>query len=102
SDLDLFIEESKSKFGPSGQSNQYDGTLQGVLSPHIDFARGYATYAKLWRESEQDLDGIEQVVILGTDHSGGLGSITPTMQNYQTPYSELETDLEGVRLIEAA
>ena len=102
SDLDLFFEESKSKFEPSGQSKNYAGTLQGVLSPHIDFARGYATYAKLWKESEQDLDGIEQVVILGTDHSGGLGSITPTMQNYQTPYSELETDLEGIKLIEAA
>ena len=102
SDLDLFIEESKSKFKPSGQSDEYDGALQGLLSPHIDFARGYATYAELWKESEEDLDGIEQVVILGTDHSGGLGSITPTMQNYQTPYSELETDLEGIKLIETA
>lgn len=102
SDLDLFIEESKSKFKRSGQSDEYDGVLQGLLSPHIDFARGYATYAELWKESEEDLDGIEQVVILGTDHSGGLGSITPTMQNYQTPYSELETDLEGIKLIETA
>ena len=102
SDLDLFIEESKSKFKRSGQSDEYDGILQGLLSPHIDFARGYATYAELWKESEEDLDGIEQVVILGTDHSGGLGSITPTMQNYQTPYSELETDLEGIKLVETA
>ena len=102
SDLDLFIEESKSKFKRAGQSDEYDGVLQGLLSPHIDFARGYATYAELWKESEEDLDGIEQVVILGTDHSGGLGSITPTMQNYQTPYSELETDLEGIKLIETA
>ena len=102
SDLDLFIEESKSKFKRSGQSDEYDGVLQGLLSPHIDFARGYATYAELWKESEEDLDGIEQVVILGTDHSGGLGSITPTMQNYQTPYSELETDLEGIKLVETA
>ena len=102
SDLDLFIEESKSKFKRSGQSDEYDGVLQGLLSPHIDFARGYGTYAELWKESEEDLDGIEQVVILGTDHSGGLGSITPTMQNYQTPYSELETDLEGIKLVETA
>jgi|TARA_B110000263_G_scaffold190841_1_gene168644 AmmeMemoRadiSam system protein B len=102
SDLDLFIEESKSKFKRSGQSDAYDGVLQGLLSPHIDFARGYGTYAELWKESEEDLDGIEQVVILGTDHSGGLGSITPTMQNYQTPYSELETDLEGIKLVETA
>jgi AmmeMemoRadiSam system protein B len=102
SDLDLFIEESKSKFRRSGQSDKYDGALQGLLSPHIDFARGYATYAELWKESEENLDGIEQVVILGTDHTGGLGSITPTMQNYQTPYSELETDLEGIKLVEAA
>ena len=102
SDLDLFIKESKARFEASDKAEQYQGDIQGLLSPHIDFARGYATYAELWKESEGHLEDIEQVILLGTDHSGGLGSITPTMQNYQTPYSDLETDLTGIKLLESA
>ncbi|MBS21441.1 MAG: AmmeMemoRadiSam system protein B [Chloroflexi bacterium] len=102
SDLDLFITESKSRFESSDKSEKYHGDIQGLLSPHIDFARGYSTYAELWKESEGLLDEIEQVIILGTDHNGGLGSITPTKQNYQTPYSSLETDLDGIKLLESA
>ena len=101
-DLDLFIKESKSRFERSDKAEKYQGDIQGLLSPHIDFARGYATYAELWKESEGHLEDIEQVILLGTDHSGGLGSITPTMQNYQTPYSDLETDLTGIKLLESA
>ena len=102
SDLDLFIKESKARFEASEKAEEYQGDIQGLLSPHIDFARGYATYAELWKESEGHLEDIEQVILLGTDHSGGLGSITPTMQNYQTPYSDLETDLTGIKLLESA
>ena len=102
SDLDLFIKESKARFEASDKAEEYQGDIQGLLSPHIDFARGYATYAELWKESEGHLEDIEQVILLGTDHSGGLGSITPTMQNYQTPYSDLETDLTGIKLLESA
>ena len=102
SDFDLFITESKSRFESSDKSEKYHGDIQGLLSPHIDFARGYSTYAELWKESEGLLDEIEQVIILGTDHNGGLGSITPTKQNYQTPYSSLETDLDGIKLLESA
>jgi len=102
SDLDLFITESKSRFESSDKSEKYHGDIQGLLSPHIDFARGYSTYAELWKESEGLLDEIEQVIILGTDHNGGLASITPTKQNYQTPYSSLETDLDGIKLLESA
>ena len=102
SDLDLFITESKSRFDSSDKGEKYHGDIQGLLSPHIDFARGYSTYAELWKESEGLLDEIEQVIILGTDHNGGLASITPTKQNYQTPYSSLETDLDGIKLLESA
>ena len=102
SDLNLFITESKSKFERSGKADKHQGNIQGLLSPHIDFARGFATYAQLWKECEGHLDDIEQVVILGTDHTGGLGSITPTVQNYQTPYSDIETDIAGIKLLESA
>lgn len=101
-DLDLFIQKSKDQFETSNNSDNYDGSLQGLLSPHIDFARGYATYGELWKEAGGQLHDVEQVVILGTDHTGGLGSITPTLQNYQTPYSEIETDRAGIEILQTA
>ena len=30
-------------------------------------------------------------IIFGTDHSGGLGKVTPTRQSYATPYGVLPT-----------
>ena len=78
------------------------GSLVGMLCPHIDYNRGHATYAELWSHAEADLSEIETVVILGTDHYGGLGRITPTVQSYSTPYGTLETDTEVVdRLADA-
>lgn len=72
------------------------GALVGMLCPHIDYARGHKTYAELWQRAKPSLDEVELVVILGTDHSGGLGMITPTRQSYFTPYGVLPTDTEIV------
>ena len=67
-----------------------------MVCPHIDYNRGHATYAKLWGQAEADLDSVELAIALGTDHQGGLARITPTRQNYATPYGTLPTDGETV------
>ena len=78
------------------------GDLVGMLCPHIDYNRGHSTYAELWRGIEPDLSDVETVVVLGTDHHGGQGQLTPTVQNYSTPYGTLETDTDIVnRLADA-
>lgn len=66
--------------------------LVGILSPHIDYQRGWAVYAKTWGMAAPALHDIDTVVILGTDHQGGPGSITLTRQNYATPWGSLPTD----------
>jgi AmmeMemoRadiSam system protein B len=68
------------------------GDLVGMVCPHIDYNRGGLSYARLWEAAAPDLEDIDLVVILGTDHSGGPGMITPTRQNYRTPYGVLTTD----------
>ncbi len=79
-----------------------EGDLVGMLCPHIDYNRGHATYAELWRGIEPDLSDVETVVVLGTDHYGGQGQVTPTVQNYSTPYGTMETDTDVVnRLADA-
>ena len=72
------------------------GSLVGMVCPHIDYARGYLTYAELWQRAEPYLDEVELAIILGTDHSGGPGTLTPTRQSYATPHGVLPTDVDIV------
>lgn len=94
--LQATIDEWCRRFPPDTPVKRPEGELAGMLCPHIDYNRGHATYAKLWQQAEDDLADIELVIVLGTDHQGGLGRITPTLQNYRAPYGTLRTDRETV------
>lgn len=69
---------------------------QGValLSPHIDYTRGSAVYAQIWKRAAQAAQEADVAVLLGTDHFGD-DPITLTRQHYATPYGTLPTD-QGV------
>jgi len=64
----------------------------GLLSPHIDYARGGPVYAGVWTALQPALQEVERVVILGTDHAGGEGRLTLTRQHYASPLGVLPTD----------
>ena len=68
----------------------WDG--RGIVSPHIDFDRGGDVYAKVWGAAEAAVLDADLVIIFGTDHYGGLGTITLTEQAYATPYGILPRD----------
>ena len=76
--------------------------LRGMVCPHIDYERGNATYARLWQRCAPALEEVELVILLGTDHSGGPGALTPTRQDYATPFGALPTDREVVDGLAAA
>ncbi|MDQ3702641.1 MAG: AmmeMemoRadiSam system protein B, partial [Chloroflexota bacterium] len=78
------------------------GTASGVLSPHIDFARGGSLYAGTWTAALPAVASAEVVVIFGTDHAGSAGRLTPTRQHYSTPWGPLPTDLNAVDAVAAA
>jgi len=64
---------------------------RGLVSPHIDYARGGPLYARVWRRAAEMVRAADLVVVLGTDHSGGPGRITLTRQHYATPFGVLPT-----------
>ena len=100
--LEVAIEGWCSNVNSRASSDRLKGDLVGMLCPHIDYSRGHATYAELWRDIRPDLAEVETVVVLGTDHHGGQGQLTPTVQNYSTPYGTLDTDTDIVnRLADA-
>jgi AmmeMemoRadiSam system protein B len=65
--------------------------VRGLLTPHIDYARGGPVYAAVWGEAAESIENAELAVILGTDHWGSDGTFTLTRQNYATPYGVLPT-----------
>ncbi|MCK5922857.1 MAG: AmmeMemoRadiSam system protein B, partial [Methylococcales bacterium] len=70
------------------------GNWQGraLVSPHIDYQRGHATYAQVWARAAAAAQAADLVLIFGTDHKGDAASITLTRQPYATPYGILPTD----------
>jgi hypothetical protein len=76
--------------------------LRGLISPHIDYARGGPVYATAWRAASAAVAEAELVVVFGTDHTGGLGRLTLTRQSYATPFGILPTDLPAVEALAAA
>ncbi len=69
---------------------------RGIISPHIDYQRGGPTYAQVWASSAEAIREAELVIIFGTDHNGGAGTITLTQQNYASPLGMMPTDMELV------
>ncbi|MBM4406049.1 MAG: AmmeMemoRadiSam system protein B [Chloroflexi bacterium] len=63
----------------------------GVISPHIDYHRGWKTYAQVWSQAAPAIAEAELVVIFGTDHAGSAGRLTLTRQSYATPWGILPT-----------
>ncbi len=75
---------------------------RGIVSPHIDYERGGEVYAEVWNQAANGIIDAELVLIFGTDHNGGPGTITLTKLPYTTPYGVLETDLELISKLEKA
>jgi AmmeMemoRadiSam system protein B len=73
-------------------TNGYVWRGRGIVSPHIDYRRGGPVYAAVWQRSRQALAEADMVVILGTDHNGGAGTLTLTTQPYATPFGVLPSD----------
>lgn len=75
---------------------------RGVLTPHIDFARGAAVYARVWKRAAEMARQANLAIILGTDHHGGENLLTLTRQHYATPYGVLPTAQDVVNAMAEA
>ncbi len=73
----------------AGAAEGVDAGIVGLISPHIDYARGGPVYAALWRRAASALRAADIVVIFGTDHTGSPGTLTLTRQAYATPWGVL-------------
>lgn len=75
---------------------------RGIVSPHIDYGRGGTVYSQVWQGAEEAILNADLVLIFGTDHYGGLNTITLTKQAYATPYGVLPAEVTLVDKLAAA
>lgn len=102
-ELSAQLDEWARRFAPDDAlASKPSGDLVAMICPHIDYERGHATYAKLWRMAKDDLADVELAIILGTDHNGAPAQITPTRQSYATPEGALPTDQDALDRLERA
>ena len=76
------------------ESGRWQG--RGLISPHIDYMRGGPVYARVWGAARDAVAEADLVLMFGTDHNGGPGTLTLTRQRYATPFGVLPTDLDLV------
>ena len=69
------------------------GALVGLISPHVDYPRGWRTYAETWSRAREAAEQADLVILFGTDHGGAPNSLTLTRQSYATPWGTLPTDV---------
>jgi len=71
------------------------GKVRGLLSPHIDYARGGHVYGAVWNDAAEAVKQADLVIMIGTDHYG-YDPFTLTRQHYATPYGVLPTAVDIV------
>jgi MEMO1 family protein len=75
----------------------FDELPAGIISPHIDYPRGWLNYASVWGRMRV-VDRPDRVIILGTNHFGSSTGVAACDKGYQTP---LGTSPADARFIES-
>jgi len=65
--------------------------VRGLVSPHIDYQRGGAIYAEVWRQAATAARSADVAIILGTNHFDCRSIFALTRQSYSTPWGILST-----------
>jgi MEMO1 family protein len=80
-----------------GNGTAVGNARPGIFSPHIDYGRGGAVYARAWDAIRDEVEAADLVIAIGTDHYGD-DLFTLTRQNYATPFGVLPT---STRIVDA-
>lgn len=89
--MDLWIDEAlKNEENPA-----FDALPKAIVAPHIDYARGWLNYAKVWGRMRV-VDRPDRVIILGTNHFGMGTGVVGCDKGFSTPFGECAVDAEVV------
>jgi AmmeMemoRadiSam system protein B len=105
-DEEAALQEQLSGFSESSESPgehvlpASTAPLRGLISPHIDFARGGPTYARAYG-ALAERPGARTFIIFGTCHTPMRQRFALTLKNYESPLGDIETEREFVECLAA-
>ena len=97
--LAAFFESSDGP-GEVSEADAPNGSIKGIVAPHIDLARGGPCYAWAYKEIVERCDA-DLFVILGTCHTMSETPFILTTKDFQTPLGVMATDEDLVRSLAA-
>ncbi len=86
--------------GEVSEADAPNGSIKGIVAPHIDLARGGPCYAWAYKEIAERCDA-DLFVILGTCHTTSETPFILTKKDFQTPLGVMATDEDLVRSLAA-
>lgn len=100
--LERTLKEYFDRVPPQAEDIPEIEQMRGLVSPHIDYQRGAAVYAGVWRRVAAAAQSAEVAIILGTNHHDCQKLFTLTRQSYSTPWGVLTTASDVVDSVAAA
>ena len=88
----VHIQRRAEQTAPNGSASD---RLLGVLSPHIDFARGGPAFAWAYRQIVEKSDA-DLFVIFGTAHQWMQNTFSVSRKHFDTPLGVVETDKQFI------
>lgn len=77
---------------------ELEGTVRGIVAPHLDYQRGWPNYAGAYRCLEY-AEIPDRVIVLGTNHFGiGDGAIM-TQWGFETSFGRCEADKDVIERV---
>lgn len=90
-ELGRYFADARGAGMPAEAADPPEGTLRGILSPHIDFGRGGTAYTWAYKELVERSDA-DTFVILGVAHQPCAHRFALTRKDFETPLGLARTD----------
>lgn len=74
---------------------EIDGTVIGVVAPHLDYDRGWPNYAAAYK-SVQNVEAPDRVIVLGTNHFGLGDGVVLSQYGFESPVGRCQPDNEVI------
>jgi len=78
---------------------EIDGSILGVVAPHLDYERGWHNYAAAYKALNAD-NRPDRVVILGTNHFGIGDGVVLSEFGFATPMGVMPADMASLKFLE--
>ena len=91
---DEFRRHRMSALSPPERLDLPAGSVQAVLSPHIDYGRGGEAYAWAYQALKDHGTGARRFIVIGTCHRPTQNLFVATGKDYETPIGTVPADKE--------